>query len=126
VVPRELRLLRGKVRRWWLVHFRPRYVAAQLQRRRGRCVRCGECCRIVFRCPWLRDGNRCAIYPRRALQCRMFPIDERDLEDVPRCSFRFVPPQAPRKENAALPDDEAAGEALPAARATGTQGRRAT
>jgi hypothetical protein len=88
-MPGMARGLGGKVRRFWLTHFRRRYVRAKAAQRRGACRRCGNCCRIVFKCPWLRRGNHCAIYAARAAQCRAFPIDERDLRDVPACGFSF-------------------------------------
>ena len=86
---REARLLWGTVRRFLLVRLRPRYVSRQIRRRRGVCRQCGDCCRIAVRCPRLRSLNHCTVYERRPLQCRMFPIDQRDLRDVPTCAFRF-------------------------------------
>jgi len=84
------RLLWGTARRFVLAHFRPRYVSEQLRRRRRACLRCGRCCRILLRCPFLRNGDHCIIYKLRPKQCRMFPIDERDSLDVPGCAFSFV------------------------------------
>ena len=88
-MPGTVPLVWGKVRRFLLCHFRPGYVRAQIEKRRGECRRCGDCCGIAFRCPWLEDRNVCGHYEKRWLVCRMFPIDERDLRDVPTCSFRF-------------------------------------
>ena len=82
----------GKVRRFLLSRFRTDYVRAQAKRRRGECRRCGDCCRISFRCPFLKGGNSCIIYERRPLPCRIFPADERDLRDVPTCTFYFDEP----------------------------------
>ena len=72
--------LLGKVRRFFLVKFRPRYVQESIARRKGECRRCARCCSLAFRCPRLKDGNRCAIYENRYEQCALFPIDERDLK----------------------------------------------
>ena len=63
--------------------------------RRGECNRCGAGCEILFKCPFLRrhaDGTTsCGIYSDRPNQCRLFPIDWRDLEEVRgRCSYHFV------------------------------------
>lgn len=80
----------GVVRRFYLVHVHPRYVREQREKRRGECSRCGDCCLLVMRCPFLEDENQCSIYEKRSEQCRMFPIDDRDLKDCPTCSFRFV------------------------------------
>lgn len=80
----------GKLRRFWLVRFAPAYVERQSARRQGACQRCGRCCELLFRCPHLRGTNECRVYERRYVQCRLFPIDERDLADVRgRCGFRF-------------------------------------
>ena len=85
-----LRQAWGKVRRFFLVHFAPGYVQRQLARRRGACQRCGVCCELWFRCPHLLGTNQCGVYERRYLQCRLFPIDERDLAETQgRCGFRF-------------------------------------
>lgn len=88
-----LRKLWGMVRRYYLTHYHTGYVECQMERREGECARCGTCCKIVFDCPYLEDDNECTVYEERALQCRAFPIDERDLEEVPECEFRF-PPEA--------------------------------
>ena len=84
-----LRRMRGVLRRFWLTHFRPGYVREQSEKLCGECQRCGACCKIIFHCPFLRDGNHCTVYAGRPKQCRTFPIDERDLCDVPRCALVF-------------------------------------
>mgnify|MGYP000645023600 CR=1 FL=1 len=84
-----LRKLWGMARRYYLTHFRQEYVESQKEIRQGECGRCGTCCKIVFDCPYLEEDNECTVYEERALQCRAFPIDERDLEEVPECEFRF-------------------------------------
>ena len=97
-VRHRLRLLWGKVRRLGLGVFRRRHVRESLARRRGECVRCGACCVLGIRCPSLRSngrGTECRIHRLRPMNCRLFPIDERDLADralirpdVP-CGFHF-------------------------------------
>ena len=62
---------------------------------RGECNRCGACCEILFKCPFLkkhRDGTTsCGIYKDRPSQCRLFPLDRRDLQEVRgTCSFYFI------------------------------------
>jgi len=95
----------GKVRRFYLCHFRKGYVERMRALRRGECRRCGECCTIMFRCPHLEGRNECTVYERRALQCRMFPIDERDLRGrFSSCGFYFVTAREAAEE-------ELAGEA---------------
>jgi len=70
----------GKIRRFYLVKFRPNYVRKSLEKRKGQCRRCGHCCSIAFRCPHLKEGNECAIYEHRYEQCALFPIDWRDIK----------------------------------------------
>jgi hypothetical protein len=84
--------LRGKLRRIYLTLFRRGYVRRQETRRRGGCRRCGRCCQLVVRCPFLAEGSRCVIYRlTRPTSCVHFPIDARDLADVDSaCGFYFV------------------------------------
>ena len=80
----RLRLLWGKLRRFYLGVFRPGYVRRSLARRHGECARCGACCALGYRCLTLRDngsGTECRIHKLRPINCRLFPIDERDLAD---------------------------------------------
>ena len=94
----------GKVRRFYLSHFRPAYVRRSLARRTGHCNRTGACCHLMFTCPLLdrrTDPVRCSIHEIKPKVCALFPIDERDLRDrdivspdAP-CGFSFTPPGAP-------------------------------
>ena len=85
----------GKLRRFVTATFRKQEVIAQLALRRGECNRCGACCEILFKCPFLKkhgDGTTsCGIYEDRPNQCRLFPIDRRDLAEVRgTCSYYFI------------------------------------
>jgi hypothetical protein len=85
----------GKLRRFVNIRFRRKEVVAKLSLRRGECNRCGACCEILFKCPFLKkhgDGSTtCGIYDDRPDQCRLFPIERRDLEEVRvQCSFYFI------------------------------------
>ena len=93
-------LAMGKARRFYLVHFRPRYVAESIARRRGHCHRTGACCNLLFTCPVFTPLPlpTCRVNEYKPKVCRMFPIDERDLKDrdivspdLP-CGFSFPPP----------------------------------
>ncbi len=89
------RQVQGKLRRFVSANFRKGEVVAQLALRQGECNRCGACCEILFKCPFLkkhRDGTTsCGIYEDRPNQCRLFPIEKRDLEEVRgTCSFYFI------------------------------------
>lgn len=87
--------LKGKLRRFFLCVFRKSYVEANIFRRNGECERCGQCCKLVFKCPFLRTDRegvtKCVIYGTRMEQCERFPIDERDLEEIDRthCGYHF-------------------------------------
>lgn len=93
--------VKGKLRRWCLLHFRPRYVSVQRARRRGECGQCGACCSLANACPCLHHpSRRCLIYEGfRPKSCQAFPIDERDLGDVAaaggHCRFTFDPKRKP-------------------------------
>ncbi|HLM58082.1 MAG TPA: YkgJ family cysteine cluster protein [Pyrinomonadaceae bacterium] len=89
------RQAQGKLRRFVRIRFRNEEVVEALAQRRGDCNRCGACCEILFKCPFLKkheDGTTtCGIYEDRPRQCRLFPIDRRDLAEVRgTCSFYFI------------------------------------
>jgi len=98
----RLRLLSGKIRRWYLCRFRPGYVRRQIARRRGECRKCGSCCALGYRCVFLNGANLCRIYDSRwrFITCVKFPIDERDIRDVRLaagvdCGFYFAEDEGP-------------------------------
>jgi Fe-S-cluster containining protein len=88
---------RGKIRRFIEGKRRtPEETEALLARRKGDCNRCGACCKIVFRCPFLgtdaQGGYICRIYEYRFTQCRLFPMHEKDLLELEeKCSYTFEP-----------------------------------
>ena len=89
------RQAQGKLRRFVQIRFRRDEVVESLALRRGDCNRCGACCEILFKCPFLKkhgDGSTsCGIYEDRPRQCCLFPIDRRDLAEVRgTCSFYFI------------------------------------
>ncbi len=94
---------RGKLRRLYLVHFRPAYVQKSIARRRGECHRTGACCNLLYPCPAFTSQPlpTCRINARKPKVCRMFPIDERDLRDRDiispdhACGYSFVPEGEP-------------------------------
>ena len=92
------RQAQGKLRRFVNANFRKDEVTASLARRRGDCNRCGACCEILFKCPFLKkhaDGSTtCGVYANRPDQCRLYPIEPRDLKEVRgTCSFYFIEPR---------------------------------
>ena len=92
---KHAKLVAGKVRRFFYVHFRKNYVDGQLAFRQGTCNHCGNCCEILFKCPFLikleGDQSFCSIYEDRPGQCGAFPIDEKCLADVGfDCTYSFA------------------------------------
>ncbi len=87
----RLRNLKGEVRRIFFNYVMRSYVRRQLQMRKGSCMQCGKCCSLVFRCPFLNQENRCAIYHKgRFSHCKTFPLDQRDLRDIGgQCGYYF-------------------------------------
>ena len=86
----------GKVRRFLLLRFQKNYVDRQLVLRQGECNQCGNCCEILFRCPFLvkwEDGSSmCSIYEDRPGQCAAFPINKKCLAEVDfDCTYFFAP-----------------------------------
>jgi hypothetical protein len=110
--------LANKIRRFVLCTIDSSYIERQQAMREGECVRCGRCCRLVFRCPFLGGSDEnptCLIYEKgRPFQCAAFPIDPRDLADVDfQCGYSFVPmprlstvppPSFPRPDTQDVPE----------------------
>lgn len=74
----------GTPRRLIWNFLRPGYVRASLARRKGNCLRCGACCRLVMRCIFFhKDGElpACRLYRVRPPNCSNFPLDRFDLAD---------------------------------------------
>lgn len=89
----------GKVRRLYYWLFRKSYIRRMEEKRKGECIRCGACCHLCYRCPNLKDAGdgktECVIHEKRPPNCRIFPIDPRDLDDRDRvdpdgkCGYYF-------------------------------------
>ncbi len=83
-----------KWRRFYLGTFRQDYIQQAIQdTRQGDCHRCGLCCELIYKCPFLgRDGQNlpyCRIYgDLRPANCRNYPFDAIDSE-VDTCGFTF-------------------------------------
>jgi uncharacterized protein len=95
------RQLRGKVRRFIQAKVLRQDSEALLARRQGECNRCGACCKILFRCPFLgtdAEGKyTCEIYEKRFAQCRLYPLHAKDLLEVAECSYTFLPGPVPAR-----------------------------
>jgi hypothetical protein len=83
-----------KARRFWLGTFHKDRIARSVQEtRKGDCHRCGLCCELIYKCPFLgRDGQNlpyCRIYgDLRPANCRNYPFDKIDSE-IDTCGFTF-------------------------------------
>ena len=89
------RQAQGKIRRLINTNLRKQDMIAALALRRGDCNRCGACCELLFKCPFLKknpDGTSlCGIYENRPNSCRLFPIERRDIEELRgTCSYYFI------------------------------------
>ena len=86
--------VRGKVRRFVQANVVAQDAETLLAARRGDCNRCGACCKILFRCPFLATDAEgqyvCRIYEKRFAQCRLFPLHAKDLLELEeQCSYSF-------------------------------------
>lgn len=61
--------------------------------RMGNCNECGECCRLPYTCPFLKEENGqtlCSIYSLRPLNCRKYPRTDSECITRETCGFRFA------------------------------------
>lgn len=95
--PHFLQQMAGKLRRFYLVNLRKKYVRKQQSLRRGSCKQCGICCTFGVTCSCLTSDQKCRIHSWKPLNCRAFPIDEKDLNEVRllggECGFYFEHPK---------------------------------
>lgn len=80
----KVKLLRGKLFRFYVGHFNKSYVKRNLALRQGECQRCGACCHLLHRCAFAlecKEGAGCRIYLKRPVNCRIFPLNQRDLSE---------------------------------------------
>ncbi len=90
------RQAQGKIRRFVNTNFRKQETIASLALRRGECNRCGACCELVFKCPFLKKNARwhvrCAASTRTArIHVAFFQSRQRDIQEVRgTCSYYFI------------------------------------
>jgi hypothetical protein len=83
-----------KARRSFLATFKPEYIEKAIaETRKGECHRCGACCELIYRCPFLgKDSENlpyCRIYgDLRPANCRNYPFDAKDSE-IDQCGYKF-------------------------------------
>src|SRR6185312_7891403 len=75
-----------KIRRTYLGYFHPEYIQKSIaETRQGDCHRCGLCCELVYKCPFVgRDADNltyCRVYgDLRPANCFNYPFDAIDSE----------------------------------------------
>lgn len=83
-----------KFRRFYLGTFKPEVIEKSVaETRKGDCHRCGLCCELIYRCPFLgKDSENlpyCRIYgDLRPANCRNYPFDATDSE-IDQCGYTF-------------------------------------
>jgi hypothetical protein len=99
------RILRGKMRRVMRVYLSPnRHRLPTSSTAQGSCARCGTSCKLGWQCFfWDKKNGGCSIYAHRPLVCRVFPMDQRDIDErnlVNRreaCGYRFPEQRSKRR-----------------------------
>ncbi|MHB0945971.1 MAG: hypothetical protein ACYC3B_02250 [Sedimentisphaerales bacterium] len=63
------------------------------KKRAGNCLRCGQCCKLLVNCPFLRydaeNKSSCSIYKCRPLNCLKYPRTSSESVTADKCGFRF-------------------------------------
>ena len=83
-----------KFRRFYLGTFKPQVIEQAIaESREGDCHRCGLCCELIYKCPFLgRDQQNlpyCRVYgDLRPANCRNYPFDVKDAE-IDTCGYTF-------------------------------------
>ena len=77
-------LVYARLRREFLISFKPRYVLKQLQERKGKCNAC-SCCSCLnltpFSCSFFdKKTNTCKTWNNLPVSCYVFPLDEKEIE----------------------------------------------
>jgi uncharacterized protein len=89
------RQVAGKIRRFFRANVYTAKNEELLARRQGECNRCGACCKILVRCPFLIEEQpneyKCGIYGEHFNQCRIFPLVPQDLLEIEEsCTYTFA------------------------------------
>jgi hypothetical protein len=93
----RLKLWGGVLRRFFLYLFRRSYIERSIAVRKGKCSRCGVCCRLTLDpCGGLcfdeTGKSYCSKYEGfRPPNCRIFPIDKQDIADRDLVAPKNVP-----------------------------------
>jgi hypothetical protein len=87
VMAQEAGAIKRAIRRRYYILMKPRYVAAQLKKRRGSCGKHG-CCNLSLtsrilntrlrKCLLAKEPAVCRHWAALPLECRIYPMDEKD------------------------------------------------
>ncbi len=83
-----------KFRRMLFSVFHREYIAQSIaMNRQGECHRCGMCCKLINKCPFLGTDSQnlpfCRVYGElRPAACNNYPFDRVDSE-IKQCGFKF-------------------------------------
>ena len=89
----------GKVRRFIRANIYKKENQTAAWPPQGECTRCGACCKILFKCPFLIEDTSkepgqvqysCSIYGKYPNQCQLYPLVPKDLEEIEEpCGYTF-------------------------------------
>jgi len=61
--------------------------------RKGRCIRCGVCCKLPDVCPFLATSEKgesyCSVYRLRPPTCRKYPRTKSEFLTADTCGYNF-------------------------------------
>ena len=83
-----------KLRRFYLGTYKPEIIQKSIaETRQGECHRCGLCCELIYKCPFLGKDQEnlpyCRIYgDLRPANCKNYPFDVTDSE-IDQCGYSF-------------------------------------
>ncbi|MFA5856165.1 MAG: hypothetical protein WC867_02335 [Candidatus Pacearchaeota archaeon] len=86
---RDLLKAGNRLRRIFFKKIKKDYIKNKLEKRKGYCKKCGDCCKG---CKHLSKENLCLVYDKRPWWChKEFPIDKIDQKvfNVKRCGYNF-------------------------------------
>jgi len=90
-----LEAVRGKLRRFFRIHFLKEEVIRQAGKVEGQCVRCGDCCHRLTKCgafSYDDEGKgHCGVHDTdlKPFQCRIFPLTKADQVGLSRCGYKI-------------------------------------
>ncbi len=88
MIKRQIDTWPSKLKRIFITCFLP-----VSKNRKGECKNCGECCKLLLKCPFLKYNKTgksyCRIFLIRPLGCRKYPRTESEWKTRETCGFKF-------------------------------------